>query len=219
MNDRLDDFFNRYNAQKIVMWTFVIIALMACVLLALIIRYSMTKHKLNEKLRKKNELLKKQRDELAEQKEIAEQQRDQLEAERDKLIEAQLSTAEKKEIEQETEKIETQGMDPQERKFLDRFRKVIETNLQNPDVTVDMLGSEMHLGRVQLYRKVKALTGKSPNELLRETRLAHAKELIRQGELNVSEIAYDVGFSSPSYFAKCYKDLYGENPTEALKHR
>ena len=219
LNDRLDAFFDRYNAQKIVMWTFFIIALMACVLLAVIIRYTVTRHKLNEKLKKKNDLLKKQRDELAAQKEIAEQQRDQLEAERDKLIEAQLSSAEKKEIEQETEKIEAQGMDPQEKKFLDKFRKAIETNLHNPDVTVDLLGSEMHLGRVQLYRKVKALTGKSPNELLRETRLERAKELIIQGELNVSEIAYDVGFSSPSYFAKCYKDLYGENPTEAQKHR
>jgi len=219
LNDRLDRFFDDYNAQRIVMWTFIIIAVLACVLLIVIMRLFMIKHKLNSKLRRQNELLKQQRDEIAQQKELAEQQRDELEAERDKLIEAQLTTAEKKEIESTTEQIEEDGLSPQDKKFLDKFMNVIRQKMSDSDITVDVLGSEMNLGRVQLYRRVKALTGKSPNEVLRESRLSKAKELIGKGEMNVSEIAYEVGFSSPSYFAKCYKDLYDEIPTDAMKHK
>lgn len=219
LNDKLDKFFKDYNAQKLVMWTFIIIAVLACGLLAVIMRLFVVKNKLNSKLRKKNELLQQQRDEIAKQKELAERQRDELEAERDKRIEAQFTVDEKEELEKEAVQVEERGLDTLEKKFLEKFEKVIQKNIQNPDVTVDALGAEMGLGRVQLYRRIKGLTGKSPNEVLRETRLAKARELINKGELNVSEIAYDVGFSSPSYFAKCYKDLYGVNPTEALKKK
>lgn len=219
LNDKLDRFFEDYNAQKMVMWTFIIIAVLACVLLAVIMRMFVMKHRLNAKLKKKNELLKLQRDEIAQQKELAEQQRDEIEAERDKLIEAQLTSTEKEEIAKSEERIEKgEEMNPQDKKFLDKFRRVICEKMQDSEVTVDVLGAEMNLGRVQLYRRVKALTGKSPNEMLRETRLARANELIAQGEMNVSEIAYEVGFSSPSYFAKCYKDVYGVNPTDALRN-
>jgi len=218
LNEKLDRFFEDYNAQKIVMWTFIIIAVLACVLLGVIMRMFMMKHKLNAKLQKKNELLQQQRDEIAQQKELAERQRDEIEAERDKLIEAQLTSAEKEEIAKSEERTEKgEELNPQDQKFLDKFQKVIRQKMQDSEVTVDMLGAEMNLGRVQLYRRVKALTGKSPNEVLRETRLARANELIGKGEMNVSEIAYEVGFSSPSYFAKCYKDIYGVNPTDALK--
>ena len=219
LNDKLDKFFDQYNAQKLVMWTFIIIAVLACVLLVVAMRMSMLKHRLNTKLQKKNELLQQQRDEIAQQKELAERQRDELEAERDKLIEAQLTSAEKKELEKEAEQVVEHGLDPADQKFLDKFNKVVLSKMQDSEVTVDILGAEMNLGRVQLYRRIKALTGKSPNELLRETRLAKARTLIGKGEMNVSEIAYEVGFSSPSYFAKCYKDLYGENPTDALKKK
>lgn len=219
LNDKLDKFFEDYNAQKMVMWTFIVIAILVSILLVVSMHLFVLKHKMNEKLQLKNALLQKQRDEISQQKELAERQRDELEAERDKLIEAQFSTDEKKEIEKQNEAVEERGLDPQDQKFLDKFHKVILQKMQDSAVTVDILGAEMNLGRVQLYRKIKALTGKSPNELLRETRLARANELINKGEMNVSEIAYEVGFSSPSYFAKCYKDVYGENPTEALKKK
>lgn len=219
LNERMDYFFQQYSAQKIVMWTFIIFTVIACILLAVIMRMFVIKHKLNANLTKKNELLQQQRDEIAEQKELAERQRDELEEERDKLIEAQLTSQEKKDIEKESEQVEEHGLNPQDQKFLDKFSKVIREKMQDSEVTVDVLGAEMNLGRVQLYRRIKALTGKSPNELLRETRLARANELIEKGDLNVSEIAYDVGFSSPSYFAKCYKDQYGINPTDALKKK
>lgn len=219
LNDKLDRFFDDYNAQRIVMWTFIIIAVLASLLLMVIMRMFLMKHKLNARLQKQNELLKQQRDEIAIQKELAESQRDELESERDKLIEAQFSVEEKREIETTNEQVEEEGLSPQDQKFLDKFANVIHQKMSDPDTTVDILGSDMNLGRVQLYRRIKALTGKSPNEMLREARLAKAKELIEKGELNVSEIAYEVGFSSPSYFAKCYKDFYDEIPTDAMKHK
>ncbi len=70
----------------------------------------------------------------------------------------------------------------------------------------------MGLSRVQLYRKVKALTGYSIVELIRITRLKKARTLLRGGEKTVSEVSYEVGFSSPSYFNKCYKDYFGQTP-------
>ena len=65
-----------------------------------------------------------------------------------------------------------------------------------------------------MYRKVKALTGSTPVELVRITRLKKGERLLRQGGKTVSEVAYQVGFSSPSYFAKCFKDYFGQQPSE-----
>ena len=78
---------------------------------------------------------------------------------------------------------------------------------------MEALGAEMGLSRVQLYRKLKALTGSSPVELLRTIRLSRAKELLADSGKSVSEVAYEVGFSSPSYFTKCYKEAFGSTPT------
>ncbi len=100
--------------------------------------------------------------------------------------------------------------------FVTRFKKIIEENIPNSEVTVEELGEHLGLGRVQLYRKVKALTNYSPVELMRIARLKHAASLLASSELTVSEIAYSCGFTSPSYFTKCYKDYYGESPTELL---
>lgn len=70
------------------------------------------------------------------------------------------------------------------------------------------------MSRVQLYRKTKALTGYSPNEYLRIARLKKAMSLLDTTDMTVSEVAYAVGFSTSSYFAKCYKEYFGENPTD-----
>ena len=102
--------------------------------------------------------------------------------------------------------------------FIERFKKVVEQHLDNSDLSVEDLSAEMHLSRVQLYRKVKALTGYSPIDLLRKARLARAHALLKaDNELSVSEIAYQTGFSSPSYFTKCFKEEYGIVPGEARK--
>ena len=99
-----------------------------------------------------------------------------------------------------------------DRSFLKQLRKIIQENLANSDLSVEQIGDEIGLSRVQLYRKVKALTGYSPVEIVRKARLTRARHLLQTTERTVSEVAYAVGFSTPSYFSKCYKDEFGENP-------
>ena len=106
-----------------------------------------------------------------------------------------------------------------EKDFVDRFRSLVEKNLGNSELSVEDLGEQMGMSRVQLYRKIKALTNYSPVELLRITRLKKASSLLASTSKTISEITYEVGFTSPSYFTKCYKDYFGENPSDLLKRK
>ena len=106
---------------------------------------------------------------------------------------------------------------PIEDAFISRFKKVVVERLSDSNLSVEDLAAVMGLSRVQLYRKVKALTGSTPVDLLRKARLAQAQKLLQETTLSVSEIAYQVGFASPSYFTKCYKDEFGTVPGEARK--
>lgn len=99
-----------------------------------------------------------------------------------------------------------------DKSFVTQLRKIIQENLGDSEFNVERIGDEIGLSRVQLYRKVKALTGHSPVEMLRKARLMRARHLLRTTEKSVSEVAYAVGFSTPSYFSKCYKDEFGESP-------
>ena len=103
--------------------------------------------------------------------------------------------------------------------FVDRFRELIEENLADSELSVEDLGGKMGLSRVQLYRKIKALTNYSPNELVRIARLKKAASLLASSEKTIAEITYEVCFTSPSYFTKCYKEYFGESPTDFLKRR
>ena len=87
--------------------------------------------------------------------------------------------------------------------------------MTDSDLSVEDIASDLALSRVQLYRKVKAVTGCTPVDLLRKARLTRARQLLLDSDLTVSEIAYRVGFTSPSYFTKCFKDEYGTVPGEA----
>lgn len=98
--------------------------------------------------------------------------------------------------------------------FLLKFRDFVEKNMADSDLSVETIGAELGLSRVQLYRKVKALTGQSPVELLRTARLQKGRELLQTTDKNVSEIAYEVGFTAPSYFTKCFKDEFGISPSD-----
>ena len=103
---------------------------------------------------------------------------------------------------------------------MEKLRRLIEENIGNADFSVEEMGEQIGFSRVQLYRKAKALTGYTPNELLRIARLNKANAIIKtSSEKSISEIAYEVGFSSPSYFTKCYKEFFGENPTDVLKKK
>jgi signal transduction histidine kinase/DNA-binding response OmpR family regulator len=103
--------------------------------------------------------------------------------------------------------------------FVSRFKFLIEKKMKNAELNVEDLGKDMAMSRVQLYRKLKFLTNYSPNELLRQTRLKKAASLLAASEMTVAEIAYEVGFSSPSYFTKCYKEQFGESPTDLLRRK
>lgn len=115
------------------------------------------------------------------------------------------STAEKEEI------------NSMEQDFVDKLRSLINNNLRNSKLNIDDLSDEMGFSRVQFYRKTKSLTGYAPNELVRITRLKLSRKLLTTTDKNISEIAYEVGFSSPSYFSKCYKDYFGESPLDIQK--
>lgn len=102
--------------------------------------------------------------------------------------------------------------------FITRFKEVVESRLADSDISVEDLAADMNLSRVQLYRKVKNLTGSSPVELLRTARLNRAYQLLLTTDKSVSEVAYDVGFTAPSYFTKCFKEEFGMLPGDVRQN-
>ncbi len=98
--------------------------------------------------------------------------------------------------------------------FLSNLRDAIQTKMGDSELSVEDIGAEVGLSRVQLYRKVKALTGHTPVELLRSARLHKGRELLLTTTKSISEVAYAVGFTSPSYFTKCFKEEFGVLPGE-----
>ena len=92
----------------------------------------------------------------------------------------------------------------------------MDKHISEEDFSIEEFGRELCMSRTQLHRKLKALTGKSASRYLRSFRLLAAKKMIEQRKGNISEIAYNVGFSSPVYFSKCFKDEYGKPPSELL---
>ena len=99
--------------------------------------------------------------------------------------------------------------------FLQRVREAVDANLDDENFSVVELGSQVSMSRSQFHRKLKALTGYSPNEVIRNMRLERAKALLEKRAGTASEIAFLTGFSSPAYFAKCFKDHFGVTPSEA----
>ena len=104
--------------------------------------------------------------------------------------------------------------EPGERMFLERFKKAAKSHIGDANLRMDDLGSELRLSKVQMYRKVKALTGKTPAEVLREMRMQKAYSLLKQTDKTISEVAAEVGFAIPGYFSACFKKQFGINPTE-----
>ena len=98
--------------------------------------------------------------------------------------------------------------------FAEQLNEVILKNMSNPNLKMDDLSEEMGLSRVQLYRKVKTITGQTPVELLRQMRLQQAYALLASTTKTVGEIAYEVGFGTPGYFSTCFKKHFGKYPTE-----
>ena len=90
----------------------------------------------------------------------------------------------------------------------------MDARMADPNLTVDDIVREMGMGRTVFFKRLKGLTGQSPVEFIRETRLRRAAQLLRQSEANVTEISHEVGIADSRYFAKCFKHTYGVTPTE-----
>lgn len=107
----------------------------------------------------------------------------------------------------------TQAMQSQDERFAEQLQSAVERHLDDSEFSVEALSAELHMSRAQLFRKTKSLFGVSPVELIRQVRLRKAQELLRHSDLTVQQVAYTVGFTSPSYFSKCYREFFGVNPT------
>jgi len=101
-----------------------------------------------------------------------------------------------------------------ESEFLKRLQTVLDEHITDPEFSSDGFGKLMHMSRTQLHRKLKAITGMSASEFIRSQRLKLAIRLLKESDASVSEIAYQVGFNTPSYFGKCFKEVYNCSPNE-----
>ncbi len=224
--------------QQTVIGVILVLIFITAILLGISIRAYQSKRRLNDILRDKNkelevsqetiseansqlsainEQLSQTNEQLMHEKEVAERQRNELEEQRDKIIEISLSQKDEAEVPDDDVIDGNEKHFRRENEFFNKFIASINEHLSDSDLSVEDIGEEMCLSRVQLYRKVKALTGKSPVEIIREERLRRGHQLLADSSLTISEIAYRVGFSSPSYFAKCYKDMFGKSPTSNQK--
>lgn len=102
--------------------------------------------------------------------------------------------------------------------FIEKINTIIYDNLDNPEFNVEFFAQAVGLGRTMLYKKVKGITGYSANEYVRVVRLKRAAELLKTTDLNVSEIAYKVGFSDPFYFSRCFKEQFSASPLQFRKN-
>ena len=114
----------------------------------------------------------------------------------------------------ETPKEEMPAPRSQDTIFAEQLNEAIRKNMGDTNLKMDDLGEEMGLSRVQLYRKVKAITGLSPVELLRQMRLQRGYALLQSTNKTVNEIAYEVGFGTPGYFSNCFKKQFGKYPMD-----
>ena len=97
--------------------------------------------------------------------------------------------------------------------FLTKALSFIEINISDPEFGVEELAQEMFVHRVQLYRKIRAITGQTAGEFIRSVRLNRAAQLLKKKHGNISQIAYDVGFQSPNYFSRCFYKQFDFYPS------
>ena len=113
-----------------------------------------------------------------------------------------------------TKKIDKPLLSTVDENFMNRILGVIEEHISEEEFSIENIATEAAMSRTQIYRKIKALTGKSPSVYLRSLRLSKAKQMIKRGEGTISEISYRVGFSSPAYFSRCFREEFGNSPSE-----
>ncbi|MBQ0048852.1 MAG: helix-turn-helix domain-containing protein [Bacteroidales bacterium] len=218
MHARVDTILGQLDTERIILFGIIGMTLILAVFSIITVRAYRIKQQLNQELFRKNE-------ELNEEKAVVERQRDQLEEQCDQLLDmteklkvSAVNEGKKTDAPQATSPSSPQPTPLQdhhgeENRFVDRFLLYVDDHLSDSDLSVEDIGADLGLSRVQLYRKIKTMTGKTPVEIIREERLKRAKVLLEDSSLSISEVAYKVGFSAPSYFTKCYKDYYGKAPS------
>ncbi|MCB0572387.1 MAG: helix-turn-helix transcriptional regulator, partial [Phaeodactylibacter sp.] len=113
--------------------------------------------------------------------------------------------------------VEAESIYAQEKKFISRVQAIIYNYLDDPKFNVPTLCRELGMARTSLHNKLKALTGCSTTEYIRAIRLQHARKLLLQTSLTISEIAYRAGFDNPNYFSTSFKEVFGHPPTSFRK--
>lgn len=229
MHTRIDKTLHMIDSQRIIIGGFIFVVIVGAILIMFIVRAYRQKHRLNSELREKNTLLARQRDELQQQRDTLQEQhdqiceqRDQMEAQRDELA------VQRDELQKLASIAPSASVDTVERAedtvrdednlFYQRLMQIIDHNIGNSEFSVESLSEAIGLSRAQMYRRCKHLTGNSPVELLRIQRMQRAGQLLSSTGQNVSEVTYVCGFTSPSYFTKCFKEHYGMSPTDFVRH-
>lgn len=207
MYAKVDNIIAKLNAQTTLLVTFICIFFVIGLLLIIVVRAYRTKNHLYKELQKKTE-------ELYCEKGIVERQRDELEEQRDQLLDATSKEEEEEPTDVSADTDMATDNEIPKSDFMNRFLKVLDTRFSDPTLSVEEIGQELGMSRVQLYRKTKALTGKTPVEIIRIERLRRARHLLEDESLSIAEVAYRIGFSAPSYFTKCYREYYGVAPSD-----
>ncbi|TYA84177.1 two-component regulator propeller domain-containing protein [Seonamhaeicola marinus] len=136
----------------------------------------------------------------------------------EKLIESRELMRKRFQTEKELtpEKVTLNSLDEE---FLKKIMDLMEANMGNDSYWVDNLVSDMNTSRSTFFRKLKKLTGQSPNDFIRMVRLKRAAQLLEQDELTISQVSYMVGFSDPGYFGKCFRKFFGDSPSNYIKKK
>jgi len=111
----------------------------------------------------------------------------------------------------------TESLNKLDKEFMEKVNRIIMDNLDSEQINVAFIAEQLNMSHSTLYRKIKALTSLSANEIIRKLKLQKAEQLLLAGKYSVAEISYMVGFSTPTYFRQCFKEEYGQSPTEYLK--
>lgn len=210
MHARVNSILSELTVQRFLLMFIILVVVIISVLLVVSVKAYRVKKMLNEELQKKNE-------ELNREKAIVESQRDMLEEQRDQLLDATTREDEETAVNEQNANMYQEENEQPKNGFMEKFLESLDKRLADSSLSVEDIGQDLCLSRVQLYRKVKAVTGRTPVEIIREERLKRAKILLSDSSLTVSEVAYRVGFSAPSYFTKCYKEYYGKSPSNKQK--
>lgn len=137
-----------------------------------------------------------------------------LRVQREREESARIVAQQQKQLEDMTAALErTKAEQSVDERFVEQLQKTIERHLDDSEFNVEALSEELSMSRAQLFRKTKSLMGVSPVELIRHIRLRKAKQMLLNTDLTIQQVAYSVGFTSPSYFSKCYREFFGTTPT------